>query len=261
MDFISQLIQKFKILRFMKQINHLDKKRSIILITTIGLTLLYYFMALYYVRVSPTRKNLVFFHWLFGSFLDSTWIDFWQYIFQFFLSFLLFFIVPIIIIKYYFKEDLKDYGIHWGKKKFNLIWTIIGVGISPLFLFISNDPALLNEYPLTRLVLNDIGLFIVFNLVYIFYYIGYEFIFRAYLQFGLKKENTKRTGIILILITSTIITTLFHIGKPLTELIAAAAVGPLFGYLTLRGKSFIWPVLIFHTLIGIFGNIATLIWI
>jgi membrane protease YdiL (CAAX protease family) len=219
-------------------------------------------MALYYIRVSPTRKNLVFFHWLFGGFFeDSIWIDFWQYIFQFLLSFLLFFIIPLVIIKYYFKEDLKDYGIQWGKKKFNLIWTIVGICIAPLFLFISNDPALLNEYPLTRLVLEDIGLFIIFNLVYIFYYIGYEFIFRAYLQFGLKKENTKRTGIIIILITSTVITTAFHIGKPLTELIAAAAVGPLFGYLTLKGKSFIWPVLIFHILIGIIGNIATLIWI
>jgi membrane protease YdiL (CAAX protease family) len=65
--------------------------------------------------------------------------------------------------------------------------------------------------------------------------------------------------IFLIIIIQTIITTLFHIGKPLTEIIAAAAVGPIFGYLTLRGKSFIWPVLIFHYFIGVVQNIAPLI--
>ena len=36
------------------------------------------------------------------------WIDFWQYIWQFFMAFLLFLIVPMLIIKYYFKEEQKD---------------------------------------------------------------------------------------------------------------------------------------------------------
>ena len=117
----------------------------------------------------------------------------------------------------------------------------------------------MQEYPLTWLVRDDIPLFIIFNLVYFIYYIGYEFIFRAYLQFGLKREEMTKLGILLIIIIQTIITTLFHIGKPLTEIVAAAAVGPIFGYLTLRGKSFIWPVLIFHYLIGVAGNITPLL--
>ncbi|MHA1270526.1 MAG: CPBP family intramembrane glutamic endopeptidase [Candidatus Helarchaeota archaeon] len=244
----------------MKIKDELRKKRVNILISTIILTVAYYLMALLYVRVSIDRKNIVFFHWVFGNlFGGSIWIDFWQYIFQFVLSLILFFIVPVIIIKYYFKEDLKEYGIQKGKIKFNLIFTIVGACLLPLFLFISNNPELLNEYPLTKLVLGDMGLFITFNLVYILYYIGYEFIFRAYLQFGLEKNKTKKE-ILVILTIQTLITTLFHIGKPLTELIAAAAVGPIFGYLTLKGRSFIWPVLVFHIGIGIIGNIAPLIW-
>ncbi|MHA1696036.1 MAG: CPBP family intramembrane glutamic endopeptidase [Candidatus Helarchaeota archaeon] len=240
----------------------IDKKRVIILSTTIILSILYYLMALLYIRVSIDRKNIIFFHWLFGPlFGTSNWIDFWQYIYQFLLSFLLFFIVPALIIKYYFKENLKDYGVQWGNKKFNLVWTIIGLAISPIFLLMANDPALLNEYPLTRLVLNNIGLFIIYNLIYIFYYIGFEFIYRAYLQFGLKRNEKNKFELISILVIQTIITTLIHIGKPTSEIIAAAFVGPLFGYLTLKGKSFIWPVLIFHTCIGIIGNIAPLIWI
>ena len=246
----------------MNYIRNIDKKRGTIFISTIILLIFYYITALLYVRVSPDRKNLIFFHWIFGSlFGDSIWIDFWQYIFQFIMAFILFFIIPVLIIKYYLKEDLREYGIYWGNKKFNLIWTLIGLAISPIFLLISNDPILLNEYPLTRLVLNNMGLFLIYNLIYLVYYIGYEFIFRAYFQFGLMKGNTKKVGMILIIITQTILTTLFHIGKPLTEIIAAAAIGPLFGYLTIKGKSIIWPVLIFHYTIGIFSNFGALIWL
>ncbi len=233
----------------------ITKKQGQVLITTIILTLLYYFTSLFYVRVDATRKNIIFFHLVFGPlFGESIWIDFWQYIFQFGMAFLLFFIVPILIIKYYFKEDIKEYGIQVGEKKFNLIWTIIGMILLPIIFFVSNSPEITNEYPLTRLVLTNVGLFITFSLVYFIYYLGYEFFYRGYLQFGLKNENTGKFGIILILIIQTLVTTLFHIGKPLMEVIPAMIIGPIFGYLTLKGKSIIWPVLIFHYILGVLMN-------
>ncbi|MHA1264497.1 MAG: CPBP family intramembrane glutamic endopeptidase [Candidatus Helarchaeota archaeon] len=246
---------------------NLHQKQYFILISTVLLTLLYYFIALYRVYLPPElpyfpegRSNILFFSWIFGPlFQGSPWIDFWQYIWQFGMAFLLFFIIPVMIIKYYLKEDLKNYGLQRGDQRFNLIWTLIGLAISPIFLFLS-DPGLSQEYPLTKLVIGDLSLFIIFNLVYFIYYFGYEFIYRAYLQFGLKNgKPLTKSKLIFILCISTIITTLFHIGKPSTEIIAAAAVGPLFGWLTLRGRSFIWPVLIFHWLIGIAGNIAPLL--
>jgi hypothetical protein len=223
------------------------------------LTIIYYFTSLYYVRVDLYTKNLVFFHWLFGSIIDPYWIDFWQYIWQFFMAFFLFLIVPMLIIKFYFKEEQKDYGFQWGHRKFNLIWTLIGLSIVPAFFFLT-DPGLAHEYPLTQIVVGNVPLFIAFNLIYFVYYIGYEFLYRAYLQFGLEDgaELTKK-GILVIISISTLITVLFHIGKPTMEIIAAAAIGPLFGWLTLKGRSFIWPVLIFHYLIGIAGNIAPLL--
>ena len=233
---------------------NITKKQVIILSTTILLTLIYYFTSLFYIRVSPTQKNIVFFHLLFGTAIDSVWIDFWQYIYQFVMALLLFFVIPIILIKYYFKEDIKDYGLQVGDKKFNLIWTLIGALLLPILFFASNSPDIVNEYPLTRLVLLNAGLFISFSLVYFIYYLGYEFIYRAYLQFGLKREDMGKAGIILILIIQTTITTLFHIGKPLMELIPVAIIGPIFGYLTLKGKSVIWPVLIFHYALGVLTN-------
>ncbi|NVM54240.1 MAG: CPBP family intramembrane metalloprotease [Candidatus Helarchaeota archaeon] len=241
----------------------ITRKRIFVLGSVLFLTIIYYFTSLYYIRDPPdsVSKDLVFFHWLFGSIIDPYWIDFWQYIWQFFMAFLLFLIVPMLIIKYYFKEEQKEYGFRWGHKKFNLVWTLIGIALLPAFFFLT-DPELAIEYPLTKIVAepDKLWLFIIFNLTYFVYYIGYEFIYRAYLQFGLeKKEDLSKKAIIVIISISTIITTLFHIGKPLTEIIAAAAIGPLFGWLTLKGRSFIWPVLIFHYLIGIVGNIAPLL--
>jgi len=247
----------------------ITKKRVFILCSTILLTIIYYFTSLYRVSLPPDsnfpdgRNSIVFFQWLFGSlFNESPWIDFWQYIWQFFMSFLLLLIVPILLIKYYLKEKQRDYAFQWGDKKFNLMWTLIGFALLPVYFFIWNDPTLLHEYPQTRLIMGDWRLIIAFNLAAFLYYMGFEFIFRAYLQFGLKsEEQIRKKGIILILIIQTIITTLFHIGKPMTEIIAAAAVGPIFGILTLRGKSFIWPVLIFHYGMGIVTNLAALYWL
>jgi hypothetical protein len=246
-----------------QQKKRITKKQVFILSSTILLTIVYYFTALYRIYLPAEERNsILFFKWVFedllGLFNGSPWIDFWQYIWQFCMALLLFLIVPMLLIKYYFKEKQRDYGFQWGDKKFNLIWTLIGLALLPAFFFLK-DPSLAQEYPLTRLVENDILLLIVFNLIYFIYYIGYEFIFRAYLQFGLKRKEMTKLGIILIIIIQTIITTLFHIGKPFTEIVAAAAVGPLFGYFTLRGKSFIWPVLVFHYLIGVAMNITPLL--
>ena len=236
----------------------ITKKRLIVLGSVILLTLVYYFTSLYYVRVDPDTKNIVFFHWLFGSVIDPFWIDFWQYIWQFSMAFLLYLVVPMLIVKYYFKETQKDYGWQWGDKKFNLIWLMIGLAIIPVIFLVSNDPAIIHEYPLTKIVVGNLGLLLIFNVVYLIYYVGYEYIYRAYLQFGLKTEDLGKLGIITIIATQTIITTLFHIGKPTMEIIAAAAVGPLSGYLTLRGKSIIIPVLVFHYALGVIMNFAAI---
>jgi ACR3 family arsenite efflux pump ArsB len=166
----------------------ITKKQVFVLCSTILLTVIYYFTSLYRVSLPPDsnfpdgRNSIVFFQWLFGPlFNGSPWIDFWQYIWQFCMSVLLFLIVPMLLIKYYFKEKQRDYGFQWGDKKFNLIWTLIGFALLPAFFFLSNDPALIHEYPLTKLIVGNIELIIAFNLIYFIYYIGFEFIFRAYL--------------------------------------------------------------------------------
>ncbi|MHA1377459.1 MAG: CPBP family intramembrane glutamic endopeptidase [Candidatus Helarchaeota archaeon] len=245
---------------------NLTKKQITVLLSTILLTIGYYFLALYYVRnpLTPHRKDLVIFHLIFGPiFADSPWIDYWQYIYQFLMSLFLFLILPIIIIRYYFKEpysDLKNYGFQLGEKKFNFIWTIIGFALLPIIFFTASEHTILAEYPLSKLVTQNIGVFIFYYLMYFTYYLGYEFIFRGYLQFGLKSEDTGNLGIIFILTIQTLITGLFHIGKPIFEIIPAFIIGPIFGLITLKGRSLIWPVLAFHFSLGLVIDLGAIVW-
>jgi len=246
---------------------NLSKKQIMVLLSTIFLTLGYYFLALFYVRnsLTPNRKDLVFFHLVFGPiFGDSPWIDYWQYIYQFLMSLALFFIVPTLIIKYYFDEDfmdLKNYGLQLGEKKFNLIWTLIGFSLLPIIFFTASEPTIISEYPLSKLVTQGIGVLLFYHVTYFAYYLGYEFMYRGYLQFGLKTEDTGTLGIILILTIQTIITGLFHIGKPMFEILPAIIIGPIFGWITLKGKSIVIPVLAFHYALGLIIDYGALFWV
>ncbi|MHA1279432.1 MAG: hypothetical protein ACTSQ8_19710 [Candidatus Helarchaeota archaeon] len=144
--------------------HYFTRKRLFVLTSVVLLTIIYYFTSLYYVRIDLNTKKLVFFQWLFGSVIDPYWIDFWQYIWQFFMSLILFLVVPMLIIKFYFKQEQKEYGFQWGDRKFNLIWTLIGFALLPAFFFFT-DPALAHEYPLTKIVIGNIPLFMpIYNL-------------------------------------------------------------------------------------------------
>lgn len=223
------------------------------------LTLLYWFLALWYADKTDHAKKLVVFYALFGPIFNyDPWLDFWQYIYQFGMTMLFFFVVPVIIIKYYFKEDFRQYGLKLGKKKAGLILTTIGTLL--VFLLASTtcqDPVLNSEYPLSKLIGTSWGILILYEAVYFFYFFAYEYMMRGYLQWGLKRDNTTRKGIVVLLVIQTTITTLFHIGKPTTEILAALAIGPVFGYFCLKLDS-IWYVMFVHYLLNIFQDLFIL---
>ncbi|MHC1590863.1 MAG: CPBP family glutamic-type intramembrane protease [Candidatus Helarchaeales archaeon] len=235
-----------------------SRKRILVLSSVIGLTVIYYVLALAYIPVSPTQKKLIFYNLFFSNLPLS---DYWQYIFQFILAFLLFFIVPVLIIKLIFKEKLVDYGFSLEKKKLIIIFLALAIGIMlPLAFIQSFDPLLQSTYPMTRIVTQNFSLLIIYETCYVaFYYLSYETIYRGYLQFGLKTEDTTEKGIWLIIIIQTIITVLFHVGKPTVEIFGALIAGIIFGYIALKCKS-ILPVLVGHAILGVALDLFSTLW-
>ena len=77
------------------------------------------------------------------------------------------------------------------------------------------------------------------------YMLGWEFLFRGFMLFGLE-EKFKEGSIIIQMIPFV----LLHFGKPEIETISKIFTGLLWGYICYRGKSF-WPAYIMHIVVNI----------
>ena len=77
------------------------------------------------------------------------------------------------------------------------------------------------------------------------YMLGWEFLFRGFMLFGLK-DKFKEGSIIIQMIPFV----LLHFGKPEIETISTIFTGLLWGYICYRGKSF-WPAYIMHMVVNV----------
>ncbi len=237
----------------------LQKRRTTVLLSSVLITIIYWFAALWYNNKGTYTKDLVVFHQLFGN--GDKWFDLWQYVYQFAATVLLFWLTPYLITKYYLKEDFHSFGLRLNYNKQALLICAVAypVVIASTY-FSSQDPLIQSEYPLSKLIGTSWGVFMAYQSAYIFYFLAYEIFFRGYLQFGLKSEKAGTKELLLIILIQTVLTTLFHIGKPTPEITAAAAFGPVFGYVAFRYNS-IWYGMAIHFVMNIFIDLFSLYWL
>jgi len=168
---------------------------------------------------------------------------------MFLTAFLLLGIIPLIIMKIGFNEQLAEYGITLGNVKtgFFLI-AILYPLISILLLFpSSNTKEMIAFYPLDKEATTSIKAFVEYELLRaILFYTAWEFFFRGFMLFGLKKY----VGNWLAICIQTIPSCLWHIGMPAGEIFASIFGGIMFGLIALKTKSIFYP-LILHILIGL----------
>jgi membrane protease YdiL (CAAX protease family) len=77
------------------------------------------------------------------------------------------------------------------------------------------------------------------------YMLGWEFIFRGFLLFGLR-DKLKEGSILVQMIPFA----LLHLGKPAIETISTVFTGTYLGYVAYRGESY-WPAFIMHLFINV----------
>ena len=174
----------------------------------------------------------------------------------FFITFISLFLIPILTIKSYWKQPLVKFGTSWGNKKLGLILIILSLVAIPAIYIGTADLALQETYPIAQEWFRSFqtepqwGLFVIYEILYgILYYIPYEFFWRGFVQFGLKEHWGKWKSILFV----TILTTLLHATKPVSEIIGAAAVGIFFGYLADKTESWYY-VFEIHYLIGVLND-------
>lgn len=173
--------------------------------------------------------------------------DFYSTVYEYLTAFLLMFWVPYFVVKMVFKKGLKEFGFQTGDLKYGIRFIAIAMPFLLWAAYVgSSDSNIQTEYPLARSVIRHLPLFLIVEILYLIYYIGWEFLFRGFMLFGLEKKYGALTAILIQAIPSSIV----HIGKPASESFGAIFAGLAFGYLAIRTRSILYP-LILHAVVGI----------
>jgi membrane protease YdiL (CAAX protease family) len=157
-------------------------------------------------------------------------------------------IVPLAIVTLIFRESGRDYGLRLGNWKFGLLFIAVTF---PIIAAVSLYPAtkipeMRIFYPIDKGAALSISAFLQLELPSAILLLGWEFLFRGFMIFGLRD----RVGSWLAICIQTIPSTLWHIGLPWGVTFGALIGGVMFGFLAVRTKSILWPLLL-HYLIWV----------
>jgi membrane protease YdiL (CAAX protease family) len=165
--------------------------------------------------------------------------------------FILFFVVPCGLIFITAREPfqfLKEAGFSLGDYGKGFLIAAIGAPVAVLAGFIgSTDAQLRRFYPFSKSACRTGKKLLAYETAYLFlYYLPWESLFRGILFFPLIPS----LGLIPALCLQTILSTLYHIGHPDSEIFASLAAGFLFGGIAYVTGSFLYTFFL-HALVGI----------
>ena len=186
---------------------------------------------------------------------DNELISFWVGAF-------LLVIVPVIIIKFGFKQNLSAYGLGLPpENRRKLAWwvfLILTIFSLPAFLVSTGNADMKSVYPFYK-PFSSVSSFILYELCYFPFFIAIEFIFRGYLLFGLAgiKENEIQPESFKVyryaILISMLSYTAWHLGKPVPELFGTLIWGLAAGASAYAVRS-IWPVVMAHWLLNVISD-------
>ncbi len=179
------------------------------------------------------------------AFKDPERAEWWGWSYDFGSSFLLFACLPILI-RARNASRIPAIGLGIGDYRFGLIASGIAALLLPFPAWIaSKDPAHLALYPLSDMATASASAFLLWNLLHLLHYIGWETFYRGFIGMGMRPL----LGAFGALSLQVLLTTLMHIHKPNGETIGAIVAGVYLGLLTYRTGS-IWYAVFFHAYAG-----------
>jgi membrane protease YdiL (CAAX protease family) len=155
-------------------------------------------------------------------------------------------IIPVLIVKFIFRENLSDYGLKWkgAFKNWELYVAMLAIMI-PLVIYFSSTASFQARYPFYNPGKNE-NLwpdFWIWEVMYFLQFVALEFFFRGFMTLGLRK----RFGYYSIFIM-TIPYCMIHFGKPMPETIGAIIAGLILGTLSMKSRSVLLGVLIHYSI-------------
>ncbi len=167
-------------------------------------------------------------------------------VYTFVSAFVLFALVPWGVIRFGFRERMRDYGWQLGDWQFG--WKAVAV-MAPVMVLSTipsaSMPDFIAEYPLDKRAGSSGSAFLVHAMMYLLFYVGWETLFRGFMQFGLRSLGDWNAILI-----QTAISCIAHIGKPAGEIYSSILGALVWGIVVFRSRSLLY-VLIVHWLLGV----------
>ncbi|MBL6975859.1 MAG: CPBP family intramembrane metalloprotease [Deltaproteobacteria bacterium] len=165
--------------------------------------------------------------------------------------FLLFGVIPVVLGFALLGEGPSRFGFVAGDWRLGLKVVAMALLVSAPFLYLSAGQGDFQaEYPMSKLAAADPLRFTLYEGAYLFYYIGWETLFRGYMLFGLKDRYGSFGAILFQCFPSILI----HIGKPSGEIWGSVVAGLLLGAVALRTRSVFYGF-VFHYAIGVLMDV------
>lgn len=131
------------------------------------------------------------------------------------------------------------------------ITLLVTLVVAPFLVIGAGDAAVQATYPWPGEWLRSAGALLAWAPVYALYYVSFEFFYRGFLlavaerAFGLAAAQWFQA----------FAATLIHAGKPLPEFLLALPASLFFGYLAVRTRSLLWPIIL-HLAIGLITDLS-----
>jgi len=193
--------------------------------------------------------------------------SFYRYVGWFLSCFFFLFVVPVAFIGLHPRLKMKDFGLGLGDLKYAGKIALVFSGvmiIMVVILVLSKNKTFLNYYPMFVkrlsparqpghfLFKNFAMYFIIFEISYFIYFIGWEFFFRSLLIFPLEKRLGNMAVIAGILPFA-----IMHAGgKPIAEAFGSIIAAYLLGILVLKVRSF-WICPVIHFMVAFSMDISS----
>lgn len=196
-----------------------------------------------------------FFHAQFAAQLSGhPLFNLYEYLYWFCADFVVQFGLPLLCIVLVLKKPLRQFGLGLGNASLGIRLALtFWVAMLPILWVVSTFDGFQATYPHSRVVRTDWGLFVLYELSFILYMIGWEFVWRGYMLFGLR-EKFGDAAVLVQMIPFV----LLHVGKPVEETLGAVVGAILLGFLALRTGSFWYGVMVHVLVMASMDLLATL---
>jgi len=154
---------------------------------------------------------------------------------------LLGFVVPAVALRLFFADDLTEIGLGLGEWRFATVVAALYLPVVAVGTWVLSDGAAFQEqYPHYTPATRDWSVFLIYEALFLFYWVGWEYLWRGFVLFG----TAPTFGLYAIFVQALPFAAL-HVSKPWPEAFLSIVGGIALGALVWRCRSF-WIAVPIH---------------